>query len=97
MFTIKTTGTLANGERVNTNMDIYHADRVEELVDEVNGQKSVRLTIYANGNSHGATEIHIPMDSDRKRGPTSVFVENANGRTVQRITTDIPWRDIPAN
>lgn len=92
MFTIKTTGTKpAQNESISSNMNIYHADHVEERVDGRNGQKSLRMVIYARGGMSTCIEKIIALDAAMIHGPCAVFVENAFGHTVQRISTDVDW------
>ena len=97
MFTIKTTGTKPeNGGMVSVNMNIYHADKVEELIDTRSGQKMVRMTIYPKGGMSSPIETVISLDADMMHGPCAVFVENSAGHTVQRISTDVSW-EYPKN
>jgi hypothetical protein len=72
-------------------MVIEYADRVEEI-DNLAGGKVVRLTRFVTGMSANTTnETTIPMCSEDVQGPEALFVENMNGKTVQRIKADVPF------
>lgn len=74
-----------------TIMTYEFADRVEEDFNQ-NDVKIVRLTRFVTGASATTTnETTIIMDSMGITGPSTVFVENMNGRLVQRITTTVPF------
>jgi len=78
-------------------MTYEYADRVEEVFtkDDV---KIVRLTRFVTGMSANTNnETNIMMDSEGEQGPSAVFIENMQGRLVQRITTSVPYKDLPEN
>lgn len=90
MFTVKHFTPNPEGTSLLT---IDYADRVEEGFTG-NGPKFVRLTRFVTGNSASQNnETVITMDAKGKYGPSAVFVENMQGKTVQRITTDVEWED----
>jgi len=78
-------------------MTYEYADRVEEVFtkDDV---KIVRLTRFVTGMSANTNnETNIMMDSEGEQGPSAVFIENMQGRLVQRITTSVPYKALPEN
>ena len=82
MFTIKYFQPADAGP---SQMVIESADKVEEAVGPT-GKKYVRLIRHQTGLlARDTFETIIIMDEDGKTGPSSVFVENLAGKTVQRI------------
>lgn len=72
-------------------MVIDYADRVVEGFGP-KGNKFVRLTRFITGMSANTTnETIIPLDAAGEHYASTVFVENMQGKTVQRITTAVPW------
>jgi len=68
-----------------------YADRVTEVVNP-DGSKFVELTRFVTGMSANTTNVtSIPMCSESIQGPCTVFVENMQGKTVQRITAEKPF------
>ena len=88
MFTIKTTGYAPEGQKSLVNMQIYQADEVHE---RHNDGVFVGLTLFTaaqNTLSGVCFETRIIMDASRIKGPDTVFVENEQGRTVQRFSIE---------
>lgn len=78
-------------------MVIDYADRVEEI-DNLKGGKVVRLTRFVTGMSANTTnETTIPMCASGIQGPVALFVENMQGKTVQRIKADVDFPLPPAH
>lgn len=89
MFAVKSQGYSPEGCLSVIGMTISYADTIEELIGPI-GEKCLRLTRYpTSGSVEHTTEEMIVLDSKRKLGPDTVYVENHLGKTVQRFTTDV--------
>jgi len=89
MFTVKSLGHGNPNADQFTNMSIFEADLVEEVIHQGTGNRMLRLTRYITSAGIATTnEQTILLDEARVFGPAIVFVENSQGRTVQKFTAD---------
>jgi len=89
MFTIKSLGQDGPEGDQFINMTIFEADEVQEVIHQNSGNRMLRLTRFVTSAGIATTnETTILLDESHVYGPSTVYVENSQGRTVQRFTAD---------